>query len=93
MAKLYFVKVPNIAAALRYQNRPRPNTDKQETQKLSYFRSRVAVHKPISTKLNMCIEDVRVIFLDNCIVIRLLVFGLGAREILARNDRRAVFQL
>jgi len=39
------------------------------------------VHKPISTKLSMWIEDVRAIFpIDNCFEIWPLLFGLGAPE-------------
>jgi len=70
MVKQYFIKVPNIAAALLDQNRLHP------AHKNSDFRSCVAVHKPISTKLGTWIEDVRTFFaVDNCFGIRLLVLG------------------
>jgi len=77
MAKLYFVKVTNIAAGPWDQNRPRPAWQtKKATQKLSYYRSRVAVRKPISTKLGMWIEDVRTIFsVSNYFRIQPLILG------------------
>jgi len=63
----------------------------KKKHKNSYFRSRVAARKPISTKRGMWIKDVRAIFsVDNCFGIRPLVFGLGAPEILGRNDVRRV---
>jgi len=62
MAKLYFVKVTSVAADLRDQNRPRQAWQTQVKHKKLYFRSRVTVRKPISTKLGMCIEDVRTNF-------------------------------
>jgi len=80
MAKLYFVKMPNIAASLQDKNRPRPawQTNKKE-HKNSYFRSHSAKHNPISIKLGMWIEDVCTISsIGNCFEIRPLIFGLGS---------------
>jgi len=82
MAKLYFVKMPNIATGLRYQNghaqRDRQTNKQKRNAKLSYFRFRVAVRKPISTKLIMDPTP---------------TFWARGPETLGRNDRRAVFRL
>jgi len=77
MAKLYFVKVPNIAAGLRDQNKPRPAWQTKKTKKLFSVSCRCA-----QTDLYQACPVDRGppyhFFVGSCFGMRPLAFGLEA---------------